>query len=181
MRYPRAADWYPREVNDTWEFIHCNGTQLRLADSNLGSEQYTDDADYYVWDNETLRNVGQLLFIFPTRVNLTTITVHYYSDNVRGFPGLIFIAVPDDYDIWDIAKLSEYSPRVYPVPPDGESTGRRSVSVNQVDFTTKRILMYMYMMFEANFPLEFAVSEVEFFTCGAFACSYTIYFFFVHA
>ena len=173
MRYPRDADWRPSEVNDTWEFIHCNGTQLRLADSNLGSEQYTDD-DYYVWDSEALKG-GELLFIFPTRVNLTTITVHYYSDNIRGFPHVTFFDVEDDYDIWDTARVSVLYNRVHLKPPDGESTGRSSVSVNQVDFpiTNLRILMYVSMRFQGNFPLEFAVSEVEFFTnmsCGRFTC-----------
>ena len=49
-------------------YTHCDGTPLRLADSQFGSEQY-NSSDYYVWDNVT--DYGQLVFIFPTRVNLT--------------------------------------------------------------------------------------------------------------
>ena len=44
---------------------------------------------------------GQLLFIFPTRVSLTTITLHYYSDSVPGLPRLRFYAVPDDFNARD--------------------------------------------------------------------------------
>ena len=53
--------------------INCDGRQLKLADSDLGREQYRS-SDYYVW---SAGSDGQLLFIFPTlsRVSLTTITL----------------------------------------------------------------------------------------------------------
>ena len=56
--------------------IHCDGTQLNLADTNLGSEWPFNSSSYYQWSD------GQLLFIFPPVVSLTTITLHYYSDRV---------------------------------------------------------------------------------------------------
>ena len=65
----------------TYQFTHCDGTQLKLADSDLGSEQHIS-SDYYEWPAST--STQQLLFTFPTRVNLTTITLHYYSDSNRG-------------------------------------------------------------------------------------------------
>ena len=102
---------------------------------------------------------SQLLFIFPTRVNLTTITLHYYSDTIRGLPRLRFYAVPDNFDIWDAPSASYSRVDIAAVPPDGEPAGRRNVSVN-VNFNTKRILMYK---FSSSFIL--AVSEVEFFIC----------------
>ena len=74
----------------TYNYDHCDGTQLRLNDSDLGSEQYSG-SDYYVWNAGS--SAHQLLFIFPTRVNLTTITLHYYSDNIKGLPRLRFFAV----------------------------------------------------------------------------------------
>ena len=77
------------------DYFHCGGTQLKLTDSDIGSKQYSS-SDYYVWPAETM---SQLLFIFPTRVNLTTITLHYYRDSVRGCPRLRFYAVPDDFDV----------------------------------------------------------------------------------
>ena len=137
----------------TENYTHCDGSQLRLTDSYLGSEQY-NSSDYYVWNAESS---SQLLFIFPTRVNLTTITLHYYSDNTRGLPRLIFLAVPDFFDVWDAASASFSLVYIAAVPPGGEPAGRRNVSV-KFNFTTKRILMYKY-----SSSFRFPVSEVEFF------------------
>ena len=47
------------------------------------------------------------------------------------------------------------------VPPVREPAGRRSVSITDVNFNTKKVLMYK---FSSSFQL--AVSEVEFFTCN---------------
>ena len=138
----------------TEHYIHCDGTQLRLTDSDLGSEQYSS-SDYYVWYAGTS---SQLLFIFPTRVNLTTITLHYYSDNTRGRPGLRFFAVPDDFEVWEALSGSYGRVDIAAVPPGEEPAGRRNVSVN-VNFITKRILMYRYS------GTSFALSEVEVFSC----------------
>ena len=135
------------------DFIHCDGTQLRLMDSDLGQEQYSS-SDYYVW---SAGNDEQLLFIFPTRVSLTTITLHYYSDSVRGLPRLRFYAVPDDFDVWDAPTTSNPYVDIVSVPSGGEPAGRRNVSIN-VNFNAKKVLMYKY-----SSSLLFAVSEVEFF------------------
>ena len=152
--------------------VITDGTPLRLTDSQLGSEQY-NSSDYFVWNNET--SGGHLLFIFPTRVNLTTITLHYYSDNIRGFgfPCMKFSAFPDDFKLWDrIGTSSEANiDAPWPVPPDGESTGPRSVSVNHVNITTKNILMYVVLL---NLQRA-ALSEVEFFTCGGFASKHSFF------
>ena len=119
-----------------------------------------------------MTHYGELVFIFPTRVNLTTITLHYYSDNIRGFgfPCLEFTALQDDYRIaGDRVRQGTTIEAPRPVPPDGESTGPTSISVNHVNRTTKTILM---SIIRCNLqPVTFALSEVEFFTCGAFACS----------
>ncbi len=63
------------------DFIHCDGTLLRLTDSNIGSEQYSSYACYW-WP---AGRDGRLLFIFPTRISLITITLHYYSDSLCNF------------------------------------------------------------------------------------------------
>jgi hypothetical protein len=135
------------------DYIHCDGTQLKLADSNFGQLQQYRSWDYYVWSADS---DGQLLFIFPTRVSLTTITLHYYSDSVRGLPRLRFYAVPDDFDVWDTLTLGNPYTGIASVPPGGEPAGRRSVSIN-VNFNTKKVLMYK---FSSSFL--FSVSEVEF-------------------
>ena len=138
----------------TEEYVHCDGTQLKLADSDVGLEQYSS-SDYYVW---SAGRDGQLLFIFPTRVSLTTITLHYYSDSDRGLSRLRFYAVPDDYDVWDAPTTSTPYVDIVSVPPGREPAGRRNVSIN-VNLNAKKVLMYKY-----SSSFLFAVSEMEFFT-----------------
>ena len=135
------------------DFIHCSGTQLKLTDSTFGQEECRI-RDYYVWSAD---KDGRLLFIFPTGVSLTTITLHYYSDNIRGLPRLRFYAVPDDLDIWTVPAIA--TPRIdtTEAPRNGEPAGCRNVSIN-VNFNTKKVLMYKY---RSVFQLE--VSEVQFF------------------
>ena len=100
-----------------------------------------------------------MLFIFPIRVSLTTITLHYYSDSDRGLPRLRFYAVPDDFGIWNVIGRSYSHVDVAAVPPGGETAGRRNVTIN-VNFNNKKVLMYKYRN-----TFVFAISEVEFFTC----------------
>ena len=144
----------------TEQYTHCDGTQLKLIDSNLGQGHY-QISHYYVWLGGS---AAQVLFIFPTRVSLTTITLHYYSDSVRGLPRLSFYAVPDDFDVWDLPTISYLSVGVASVTPGGEPAGRRSVSIN-VNFNTKKVLMYITLL---RRTFMFSVSEVEFFTCKLF-------------
>ena len=138
------------------QYIHCNGTQLKLTDSNLGQDQYRS-GDYYWW---SAGSDAQLLFIFPTRVSLTTITLHYYSDSVRGLPRLTLYAVPDDFDISN-APTSGYTSVDVAAVPGGKPAGGKSVSIN-VNFNTRKVLMFKY---ESEFQL--AVSELQFFNCSS--------------
>ncbi len=133
------------------DFIHCDGTQLKLADSIFGQEQY-QTTDFYVW---SAYRDGQFLFTFPTRVSLTTITVHYYSDNIRGLPRLRFYVVPDDFDVWDTPTTSTPRVEVAAVPPGGERAGRRNININ-INFITKKVLMYKYTS-----SFVFSVSEMD--------------------
>ena len=137
---------------------HCAQpyTPLKLADSNFGSEQYSS-SDYYVWPPGTRRS--QLLFIFPTRVNLTTITLHYYSDSERGLPRLRFFAVSDDFDVWDAPTASHNYAEVAAIPPDGEPAGPRNIIVNFNVATSKPLML------KSGSTFQFALSEVEFYTC----------------
>ena len=148
----------------SYYYIHCDGTSLRLTDSDFGSEQYAT-SDYYVWLADETR-YHQLLFIFPTRVNMTTITLYYYSDSVRGLPRLRFWAIPDDFDIWDAPTASYSYVEVAAVPQGGEPASRRNVSINyNIVVNTRKILL---VKFSSNF--SFAMSEVEFFTCNGKSC-----------
>ena len=114
-----------------------------------------------MWDAGT--SGSQLLFIFPTRVDLTTITLHYYSGNGRGLPRLRFYVVPDDSDVWNAPTFSYSRVDIAAVPPGEDPAGLRNFSVNFNFVNTKKILMYK---FSSSFIL--AVSEVEFFTNCSF-------------
>ena len=152
-RYPSGL----KVAVSTQDYIHCDGSQLKLIDSDLGSEQYSS-SDHYWWN---ARRDGQLLFIFPTRVSLTTITLHYYSDSDRDqdLPRLSFYAVPDDFDVWDIPSASISRADVFAVLPGGEPAGHKNVSID-VNFNAKRVLMYKFSSSYSS-----AVSEVEFLKC----------------
>ena len=147
----------PRIGGEGIVYIHCDGQQLKLSDSDRGSNMEYTATSYYVW---SAGSDGQLLFIFSTRVSLTTITLHYYSDSDRGRPRLRFLAVSDDFDVWDAPTSGTPYVDVASVPAGGEPAGRRSVSIN-INFNTKKILMYK---FSSSF--QFAVSEMEFFRCN---------------
>ncbi len=144
----------PRDGDNIY-YTHCDGKQLQLIDSDIGTNIEYNSGLYYSWP--TGRNAG-LLFIFLTRVSLTTITLHYYSDSVRGLPRLRLYAVPDNFEVWDAPTTSTPYVDVPSVPPSGEPAGRRNVSIN-VNFNTKKVLMYKY-----SSSFVFAGSEVEFFT-----------------
>ena len=149
-----ASNLVPEVLTD--QYTHCDGTHLQLTDSNFGQEQY-QSTDYYQW---LPGSNSQLLFIFPTAVSLTTITLHYYSDSQQGLPRLRFYAVPDDFDIWDAPNSSYPHVDVAAVPSGGEPAGRRNVSIN-FNFNRRKVLMYKFRS-----DLVFSVSEVEFFTCS---------------
>ena len=138
----------------TERYTYCNGTQLKLTDLDLGQGQY-QISDYYVW---LAGSAAQLLFIFPTRVSLNTITLHYYSDSIQGLPRLKFYAVPDDFDIWDAPSTGYPQVNVVAVPAGREPAVHRNISIN-VNFNAKRVLMNKY-----SSTLALAISEVEFFT-----------------
>ena len=136
------------------DYVLCDGTQLKLTDSNFGQGQY-EPTDYYVWSSS---GGEQLLFIFPTEVSLTTVTLHYYNNSVRGLPKLTFYAVPDDFDVWDAPTTSYPHVDVASVPASGEPVGCRRISIN-VNFDVTKVLMFKYTS-----SLDFTVNEVEFLT-----------------
>ena len=124
------------------DYVHCNGTKLKLTDSKLGSEQYSP-SDYYVWPAG--KRSHQLLFTFQTRVNLTTITLHYYSNSEQSLPRLRFFAVPDDFDVWEAPISGKIYAEVTAIPPDGEQACLRGVSINY-KVTTSKLLMLKFQL-----------------------------------
>ena len=79
-----------------------------------------------------------MLFIFPTRVNLITITLHYYSDSILdlGLPRLRVFVVPDDFDIWLAPSVSYSYVEVAAVPQGGRLAGRRNISISKNNTST---------------------------------------------
>jgi hypothetical protein len=137
-------------------YIHCDGEQLKLSDSDRGSNTEYTATSYYVW---TAGGSEQLLFIFPTRVSLSTITLHYYSDSVQGRPQLRFYDVPDKFNVWDAPTNTPFV-GIASFPQGGDPTGSRNVTIKiNINFNTKKVLM-------SKLPskLQFAASEVDFFT-----------------
>ena len=92
---------------------------------------------------------------------MTTITLHYYSDNDRGLPRLRYFAVPDDFDVWDALGTGYGFQDITLVLPGGEPAGHKSVSIS-FNYTTTKVLMY-----KSRSDFTFSVSEVEFFTCNS--------------
>ena len=141
----------------TEDYVHCNGTRLRLSDSEVGPQSQYVSGYNYQWSAGT--EIRQLLFIFPTRVNLTNITLHYYSDSQRGLPPLRFYAVPDNFNVWDAAPSSA-SVTVAAIPAGSQLTaGIKNISID-VYFNTTKVLMV-----KAGSFYKFALSEVEFISC----------------
>ena len=149
-------DGLPAGIYST-DYIHCDGTQLKLTDTNLGSEQPFSSSSHYQW---SAGSDEQLLFIFPTSDSLTTITLHYYSDSDQGLSRLRFHAVRNDFDVWDAPTTSTPRVEIASVSSGKKPAGCRNVSIS-VNFNTKKVLMYK---FSSDFI--FSVSEVEFFTCS---------------
>ena len=137
-------------------YIHCDGEQLKLNDSDKGSNTEYISTSYYVWN---AMNYVQMLFIFPTKVSLTTITLHYYSDSVRGRPRLRFYAVGDNFNVWDRQLTNVPFVGIDSIPPGGEPVGGRNITIKTNFKFTKKVLMS-----KISSPFPFAVSEVEFFT-----------------
>jgi hypothetical protein len=102
-------------------------------------------------------SADQLLFIFPTRVSLTTVTLYYYSDSDRGRPRLRFYAVPEYFDVWDVLTSGNPYAGVAEIQAGEDLAGLRSVNIN-INFNTNKVLIYKYSSI-----FQFAVSEVQFF------------------
>ena len=154
---------YPRTPQlGSENYIHCKGTPLRLTDSDIGSDQHTT-SDYYLWP---AGSGSQLLFIFPTIVNLTTITLHYYSSSIRALPRLRFWTVPDDFDVWDAPVPSYSHVDVAAVPPGEEPAGHRNVSIKYYHYTSKLLLV------KYSSSYTFQVNELEFlcYNCNGKNC-----------
>jgi hypothetical protein len=147
----------PRDGDRNIVYFHCDGEKLKLSDSDGGSTTEYTATSYYVWN---AGRVAQVLFIFPTIVSLTTITLHYYSDSVRGLPKVTFYAVSDDFDVWDEPTGAPIILGTASIPRGREPAGSRNVTIKViVNFNTKKVLMI-----KLRSDLQFAVSEVEFFT-----------------
>ena len=140
---PIPGSGYPEE------YIHCDGTQLELADSNFGQGSQYPSTDHYIWPADS---DGQLLFMFPTRVSLAAIRLRFYSDSGQGHPRLRFYAVPDDFDVWDAPNISYPHKDVVSVPI---RAGDWIVHTSINNLNIKKVLMYKF-----GYTSVLALSEV---------------------
>ena len=154
MNYPQIHTGIPEVYSEN--YIHCIGMQLtyRLSDSEVGPQSQYNGSYHYEWSAGT--EIRHLLFMFSTRVNLTTITLHYYSNNGRGLPPLGFYVVPDDFNVWNATSTSSASVTVAAIPGLPLTPGTMNISIN-ISFNTKKVLMV-----KAGSTYKFAFSEVEF-------------------
>lgn len=114
----------------------------------------------------------KLLFVFPTRVNLTSIKLFFYNDAERGLPRLRFYAVPDDFDVWDDAIAANGYKEISAIPNDVGSVGRTRTVQFFITFHTARLLMEKYAS-----SFKMALSEVQFkATRCVVNCTYITYF-----
>ena len=112
---------------------------------------------YYEWN---AGSYAQLLFIFPTKFSLTTITLHYYSDSDRPLPTLIFYAVGDNFNVWDGLTGEPRVATIDSIPLGEEPAGGRNITIKaQSKFNTMKVVMS-----KIRSDFQFAASEVEFFT-----------------
>jgi hypothetical protein len=137
-------------------YVYCDGEQLKLSDSDGGSNTEYTATSYYEWNSGSHE---QLLFIFPKKVFLVDIILHYYSDSDsdRGRPRLKFYSVPDDFDVWDTLRSFRLV-GLAEVPPGEETAGHRNTRVT-ANFNTTKVVMS-----KISSSFRFAASEVEFFT-----------------
>ena len=130
------------------DYIYCNGTQLKLTDSNLGQEQCQIISGVLGVMSNCCSYSPQVSPWLPSHCS-TTVTV------TKVFPDWDSML----YQMTLISGIpSSPSVNVAAVPPDGEPTDL-GMLVN-INFNTKKVLMYEY-----GSSFVFAVSEVEFFKC----------------
>ena len=161
INYPKI----PGESVSSDRYIYCNGTQLRLSDSEVGSQSQCHPSYNYEWSGTDRRH---LLFIFPTRVNLNTFTLRYYRDKQRGLPQLGLYAVPDEFDVWDSTPRDNRLVVISSVLPSEEPEGSSCINLPVsllISTATKKVLM---VITRSNYI--FSVSEVEFYNCTGRQC-----------
>ena len=164
---------YPGAQCRTYDNSHlqsyslCDGSPLRLTDSQLGPDYYssTHDHNYYIMkDNGYYRN-----FVFtlsePTR--LAQIRLHYYSDIHRGkiLPVIYFYATKHNQLVYN--TLDAYERLGVVGSPFSETVnGRTNVTISVSSCSLEYSKVLMYISFIPN-DKYFYLSEVEFFSLSS--------------
>ena len=123
-----------------------------LTDSNAGGNT-SNTQDYLVW-NSTNR-FSRLLFTFPTKIVLRTITLYYFvgRGSATANPRLEFLAVPDDFTLGGTT-------------PDSTSllSATLSEAGSSANVSLCPTMMSKLLVTKNNEDYRFGLSEVEFFT-----------------
>ena len=148
----------------------CDGSPLRLTDSQFGPEYYpsSHDHNYYVMKG-TIFSLMYKIFLFalsePTR--LDKIRLHYYSDLHGGkiLPVIYFFAIRDDQLVYD--NLHAYETLGVVGSPFSETVNGRTnvtITVSSSSLPYSKVLMHISFLPYEKF---FYLSEVEFFTLSS--------------
>ncbi len=134
---------------DPTEFVQCS-QPTAITDNNTGPPFYV-----------VAEAPGQILFVFPRAVNLSSISISYQFNATYELAKLRLYSVPDNFDAWDtinsVSGPSEpidaiaFSPR--------EEEGIREVSITDLQWDTSRVLL---LKLEDTKDYLFAMSEVSF-------------------
>ncbi len=147
MPYPSDTP-VPQGVTPT-EFVQCS-QPTTITDNNVGPPFYV-----------AAESPGQILFVFPRAVNLSSITISYQFNITYALAKLRLYAVPDDFDAWD--SINSFSGQSEPIDEitftTGQEEGLRDMSITDLQWVTSRVLL---RKLEDTKDYLFAMSEVRF-------------------
>ena len=166
--YP-SAQCKPYDPNVNIHYL-CDGSPLRLTDSQLGPEYYssTYDHNYYIMKRTRgTATYNTFLFILSEPTRLAKIRLHYYSDIHRGriLPIIYFYATRDDQPVYD--TLNAYERLGVLGSPFSETVNGRTnvtISISSSSLAYRKVLMHIHFIPNEKY---FYLSEVEFFTLSS--------------
>ena len=157
----------PSHPPTTSYYTHCDGSPLKLSDSEVGStNNYTADQNQYYCSNGNLK----ILFTLSETVQLSHIRLHFYNDwenQINGYYKSLaptsFSLMNDEYEVWEPAYpgVHIYGPVHYIDDEYIAGPKNITVSASRGIKTRKVVLTTSY----SHSPYQFCISEVKFYTC----------------
>ncbi len=148
-QYPSTTAPVPQGVDPT-QYVQCS-QPTTITDTMT-------NPPFYV----LAEGPGQILFVFSSPINLTSISIHYQFNATYALAKLRLYAVPGDFEAWSTidTQFSGFSEPIDEVlfSVDQES-GLRSVTRTNLQWETSRVLL---RKLEDTKTYLFAISEVMF-------------------